>query len=165
MDQLDRLIDEAAAQIVRREPSDALTSGVMDRVSASQGPAIRGGLLLCGFAGAAATAVLVVAVNLHRAPPSGIGAPPMPASAPVTNLSVPSTPPLAPESAPGVPENQRSVFAVQSAEMPSLGESSSDPVSLLAPIGVEPLSLPAILLSDQIQIAPLTIEPISASND
>src|SRR5258707_279089 len=89
MDQFDRLIDEAARGMVQREPSDALTTAVMDRVTGSQSTRAGGGRVIWrGLAAAVTLAGIVLLLILTHVGPTEValqppqnGQPEMPRSA------------------------------------------------------------------------------------
>ena len=63
---LDRLIDEAARQMVQHEPSHALSSAVMERISAPATPFARRGLMWGSLAAAVVISAAVMFVEVNR---------------------------------------------------------------------------------------------------
>jgi hypothetical protein len=137
---LDQLIDSAAAQIVRREPSDAMTAGVMDRVNRVAPASSRPRLVWAGLAAAAALATLVVVLQLQRTLPGTVETPP-----------VAVRQPPAPSVAQPAPVFTQNFVFERNIPVPSI---TIDP--LLSP---PPIQVPGL------DIEPLHIEPLSASND
>jgi hypothetical protein len=158
MDQLDRLIDQAAQEMVHRHPSDALTRAVMERVVSGRRPSKAGGLVW----GSAAVAAAAMAMFLFmREPPVG-------RLAPITEAASTATAPSV-----EIRENRGASTTV------ALGHPHRMPATLsedeaalrnpaeIEPIDLPPVSVPAIeveVTSEQL----LAIEPIqieSLSND
>jgi hypothetical protein len=81
MDQFDRLVDEAARQMVQHEPPDALISAVMERVNGGPTVSGHGRLLWSGFAAATAIAGLVI-ITIPTRTPEPVSQPPAAVSAP-----------------------------------------------------------------------------------
>jgi hypothetical protein len=157
---LDQLIDSAAARMVRREPSDAMTAGVMDRVNHLAAASGRPRLVWAGLAAAAAIATLVVVFHLQRTPPRTVETPPAAVrQAPARSIAQP---------APAFTQN----FVFERLPRSQASSPANIPVP---PITIDPLlSPPPIQVPglevvstpmEEIDIEPLHIEPLSASND
>ncbi|HEV3215534.1 MAG TPA: hypothetical protein VGZ27_07410 [Vicinamibacterales bacterium] len=169
---LDQLIDSAAAQIVRREPSDAMTAGVMDRVNRLAPASGRPRLVWAGLAAAAVLATLVVVFHLQRTPPRMVETPPVAVrQAPARSVAPPAPAftqnfvfeqvPRAQASSPKILPPAVVVADEQDAVVPLI---TIEPISSPPPIqvpGIEVASTPV----EEIGIEPLHIEPLSASND
>ena len=134
---LDRFIDQAAEQMVRREPTDALTPSVMARVKSGPAPSGQGRRVWSGLAAAAAIAALVIVVSLNRTPTRVRETPASEASAP--------------------PAQIRRVLSSQ--------DSASSNDLAVEPIRLDPIAPQPIQVPDHIQVEPLGIEPLSATND
>lgn len=166
---LDRVIDQAAADLVEREPTRALTGAVMARIAAPEPAGIHrfvwataASLLLCG---------VIAALVLNRTPPPAdhVGSPAPPAAQAVLEAAPTTVRQDAPEAvaaiSAGLPSDRRA---------PAV---TSPPGGLLfgmEPIATAPLVLPAIELPPLaqeaaavpgIEIGALAIEPLTASND
>lgn len=170
--ELDRAIDTAAGSMMALEPGRALSYTVMARVRARNAPAPRrfvwvmatASLVLCG---AIAVALMSRAPATIMAPPPAartvvVGQPPVASPHPV--LVAPETA-ARPRRIPRAPLAARVVSPVQLP--PSI-------VSGITPIETEGIALSAIdvpglereaAVIDILDIEPLTIEPLTASND
>ena len=178
---LDRLIDRAAEQMVGREPSSALTHAVMARVREPEGarPSRRFVWAAAGTCAAAACALIAVVMlnrvpTLNTAPPEPTEAagrsavapiaiqprPPQPIQNAATVLTVEQPGSRGPRTAPRPAAADAAVeddtFAV--IDPIDLGEVTHEPIKV-GDIDVTSVSF------DQLVIEPLVIEPLSASND
>lgn len=163
---LDRAIDAAAGAMMTREPSRSLGYSVMARVREDHAPAPRrfawvtaaASLVVCG-----AIAMTLISQTpapvapLPRAVQLTVGQPPVMSSAPV--LIVTDAPPA------------RRVSRAAHGAMRELPPSDASPIE---PIQTEPIVLSAIDVPqlerettaiDALNVEPLTIEPLAASND
>lgn len=166
---LDRIIDTAAAEMIAREPTRALRGAVMARVRESEPITPRRFVWAAGGLGAAACLVIALVV-MESTPP------------PTVQVQAPAPAPLVMVEPPTVTDRQ-SAAALESVTLvaqsglrrvqrPALAP--NDLPSSIEPITAEPLVLPAIDLPplenhaasvEQIEIDALTIEPLTASND
>lgn len=168
--EIDRLIDHAAAQIAAREPSRALTRAVMAGVREPATPAPRRFV----WAMAGATAVLCGAVAIavmNRAPAPAVESP---ADAP--SLVAPPavvTAPL-PVGRPQPAVERRTATVAVARQRSSPAPLPPNDVSAIDPIETEPIAVLAIEVPqlereitsiEVIHIEPLTIESLTASND
>ncbi len=150
----DRLIDEAAERIARREPSDGLTTTVMAHVNSGAPSGLRP-LVWSGIAVAAAIAGLVVVVSMNRVQPGVVVPSPLASTSVQPSQSQPVVQPALEPTQTGPLNGRASQSSVAQDEL----------VALVEPIQIEPLSPPAIEPPPEIQIEPLKIEPLSAAND
>jgi hypothetical protein len=169
MDDLDRLIDDAARQMAQREPSDALAGAVMARVSSRATPFVWSWQQLGGVAAAGVViAALVMFVGENRPPPSSEA----PLQTQGSGLKAhDSKTEHAVDSAMESP--RPAVVASKHAEsvLVDLNEAGemADPITFdviaPAPIEVDFLQVAAAPPIDPVEIASIPIEPISSSND
>ena len=164
MDDLDRLIDEAARQMAQREPSDALAGAVMERVSARGTLFAPPRVILGGVVAAAAIVAVVMLVSVNRTVPSA-KAPPQAQGSGLTAQDSGST-----TQDSGLKAQVIGLRAQRGLPIPDEGEIEpiDDPIifETISPPPIEVERLEVILISvDPIKIAPIEIEPISASND
>jgi len=168
--ELDRAIDAAAGAMMTREPSRSLGYSVMARVRQGKAPASR------RFAWIAATASLVVCGAIAIALIDRTSAPvaPLPRAA---QLPV-SQPPVLPDAPVALVTDATPTRRI----IPRARDASRVPPPVSLPIDaspIEPIQTESIVLSalelpplereftsiETIEIAPLTIEPLAASND
>jgi hypothetical protein len=160
----DQRIDRAAAQMVRREPPDALTVAVIDRVNRGHGtPAFHRPVVWGGLTASAAIVILLIGVNLHRMPRAAE----RPPSAAMQQVAA------QPADQPGAAITKNFVF--EPSRQPRKSSTPKSPPSAVArpdeqdarvpPITIDPISTPQPIQVPGIEIEPLHIEPLSASND
>jgi len=171
----DRLIDNAAEQMVRREPSAGLTRSVMARITGAAPRAGRSRLLWGGMAAAAAiVAVVVIALNGFRT--QRAEQPPMTTSNRSASAAQSTPPPK-----PAVIQNfvfDKGTSAHRGRASETFGRATvytGAAESPVAAILIDPISSPQLVqvpavdvastAVEQIEIEPIYIEPISASND
>jgi len=169
--ELDRAIDTAAGRMMALEPGRALSYTVMARVRERHTPAPR------RFVWIIATACLVLCgamaiVLMYRAPATII-APPPPRAVVVGQPPVATSPPVrvAPETAAPLRRIPRAPLAarvVSPVQLPPCIVSGITPIETegiaLSAIDVPGLEREAAVI-DVLDIEPLTIEPLTASND
>ncbi len=158
MDQLDRVIDQAAREIVRRHPSDALTRAVMARVASDPKPSKTGAFVW----GSAAVAAAAMAMFLFVREPT------------VEQLAPITKPASTPTSVSVEPRENREAEMTVGRRRPhrlsltlSENEEAFSDLAEVEPIDLPPVSVPAIEVEAN-SAEPLTIEPIqieSLSND
>lgn len=157
--EIDRLIDHAAAQIAAREPLRALTGAVMAGVREPATSAPR--RFVWAMAGATAVLCGAVAIAVMNRAPALVVQPAVVTAAP---------PVLRPETARVRPSAAVAVARRSSAPM----QLPPNEVSAIEPIETEPIAVLAIEVPqleretasiEVIDIEPLTIEPLTASND
>jgi hypothetical protein len=171
MDQpdLDRVIDEAAAQLVMHEPLEALQGLVMERIQA--------GFVECGSRrplvwvslgiGTAVAVLLLISLGARResSAPAPVPAATVRPEVPVPNESVPSQPqPVAVARVIRRPVHERANVTVQIPDDSPAIERITIPVESPEPIAIPPIIV-AATPQERIEIEPLTIEPLSATND
>jgi hypothetical protein len=158
MDQLDRLIDKAAREIVRHYPSDALTTAVMDRIVSGRRPSKSGGFV---WGSAAVAAAAMAMILLMREPPVGQRGPirEVASTARAPSVEIRENRGASTTVALGHPHRMPATLSEDEAAL-------RDPAEI-EPIDLPPVSVPAIeveVTSEQL----LAIEPIqieSLSND
>jgi hypothetical protein len=177
---LDRLIDDAARQMARHEPSAALSGAVMARVSARATPFTHARVVWgSAVAGLAMAALVMTMVSGSRLWTPGAG--PRTADAvlrasdalPLSEVARPPAGPKAGAQSPK-PEAQSPKPTAQSPKpgvVPVVEMAAApidDPIVFesitAAPIAVEHLEVTALPTVDSIEIAPIDIEPISAND-
>jgi hypothetical protein len=170
MDDLDRLIDEAARQMAQREPPEALAGAVMERVSSGARPFVWSRRQWGGLAAAGVViTALVMFVGENRTRPSTEA--PLQAQGPVQRSRLMAQD-SGKEHAVDSPTESPRVAVVASrrdAMTPDeIDGQIEDPILFEAispePIEVEPIDV-ATASIDPIQTFPIEIEPISSSND
>lgn len=166
MNQLDRLIDEAAQGMVQHEPSAALTAVVMKRVVGRRDSRAQRGLVW-GSVAAGVLGGLVLLAGLARTPArvetgraGGIG------------IHVESSGPAMSSRPPGTVPQRETV--ANSAQIPRAAATEASAEEIQDPITFDPIS-PDLITIERVEIAvssiepveipPVEIEPISASND
>jgi hypothetical protein len=163
MDQFDRLIDEAARGMVQREPSDALTRAVMDQVTTTRSMRGRRGRLIWGSLAAAVVLVAcVVALIPLNNPKENVPKVALRAPSPIEVRREPAPS----DSRPASIAQTRRLPAVIPRKVVAAEDAGAEGFESLVPAPLEtpPLETTSIPL-ERIQIAPLVIEPLSASND
>ncbi len=170
---LDKLIDRAAREMVSGEPSRSFTYDVMSQVRGHVEPARRRFVFAIGIVSVAAVGAVILIVMLNRAsvPVTGPQAqrPEMPEARTVEQVTPVTTPARAaprPESRqvvrlPVQPDAEASIALAP--VMTSLEPLGTEPIVLSA-LDVPPLESPAMTIED-IEIEDITIEPLVASND
>jgi hypothetical protein len=175
MDDLDRLIDEAARRMAQHEPSKALSRAVMDRVAARPRRFVRRGLMWGTAAWAVAIAAVVMIVSADRTAPSAR----VPLEAQGSGLTAQGSELTVQDAVHGSglkahgsgTERSSGVAVVASREPASTDEIEpiDDPIMIETisppPIEVERLDVTLTRTIDPIEIGPIEILPISASND
>ena len=169
---LERLIDEAAWQMAHHEPSDALVGAVMARVAVGATPSTLRRLAWGSVA--AAVAVVLMVVQLHRPAPSAEGPTPVQGSGlraqgPAVTQGTGVRAEGAGQRAEGTRLRAQGVAEgpdeVEQGELAQIDDSMVFDVITPALIEVERLDVPLATTVAAIEIAPLEIEPISTSND
>ena len=166
---LDRAIDAAARAMVAREPSRALDYRVMARVKNEATPVPRRFVSAAAVVAAVVCAAIAV-VLAYRTP---LDTPPLPASRTVAIAQ-----PLKAVAAPTV---WHDTAATQRVARASIGvraavtrQLPSNDVSGIEPLETQPISFAAVEVPqlereattiDSLDLEPLTIEPLAASND
>lgn len=167
---LDRAIDSVASSMMTREPSHGLGSAVMARVRGEHASAPRGftwhtaaaSLVVCGGIAMALISQTATVVPEPRGVRLTVGQPPVIPSASAALVMEPTPP----RRAIRIVRSARTV--VRRAPLP-LGDASpiepiqTDPI-VLSSIDVPQLTREATAM-DTLNIEPLTIEPLAASND
>ena len=193
---LEHLIDGAARQMARCEPSDALSGAVMARISTRATRFALPRIVWGSFAAAAAIVALVIAVGVNRTAPSA-QAPAQAQGAGLSRLRLPagsqrqaSASRAEAQSAEARTQGsglraQGSVLESEGSELRAQGsgteksaivsiaveetepmtDSAAFEVIAPAPLEVHGLQVTTLSSIDPIEIAPLEIEPLSASND
>jgi hypothetical protein len=169
--ELDRAIDMAAGRMMAHEPSRSLGNNVMARVREAAAPAPR-----LRWVVAAASIVLCAAIAIalmNRAPSAVI--PPQPAARtvvagqpPVATLSPMIVAPEAAAPPRRIPRAPLAAHVISPLQLPPGDESGIPPIETegiaLSAIDVPVLEREAAVI-DILEIEPLTIEPLTASND
>jgi hypothetical protein len=177
MNDLDRLIDQAARQMAQQEPSDALSGAVMARVAAGARPSSQRWLVWGSVAAAVAVGAFVMVAGANRtastpeAQGSGLTAQaPERAhdSRPATTADAPTG--QEPEALSQEPVGRPApALASASGLVADLATAEiDDPIAFesITPAAIEVDRLDVTVTSiDPVEIAPLQIAPISASDD
>ena len=170
---LDCLIDEAARQMAQREPSAALSEAVMERVSANTTLFPRARLVWGSMAAAMVISAAVMFVGVKRtAPPAEV--PPQAREAKSTahgsGLTAQGSGTEAQGSRTEAPVTtvaaaaSRPVSIVVEETEPTIDSMAFDVIAP-APLEVDRLEVTLVKAIDPIEVAPLEIEPLSASDD
>jgi hypothetical protein len=168
--ELDRAIDAAAGRMMAREPGRALSHNVMARVREGAAPAPR--RLVWIAAAASIVLCAAIATALMIGPAAVV---PLTPDAPSMAFGQPDIATLPPMTvALETPSAHRNARATIAARSTSPAPPPPSDVSPIAPIETEPIVLSTIdvpvlerdtAVIDVLNIEPLTIEPLSASND
>jgi len=170
--ELDRAIDTAAGRMMAHEPSRSLGYNVMARVREGAAPAPR----RLRWVAATVSIVLCAAITMalmYRAPGTIIPLPPAARTVVVGQPPVATPPPMmvAPETAAPprrIPRAPRAARVVSPVQLPPSDASGITPIETegiaLSAIEVPVLEREAAVI-DVLDIEPLTIEPLTASND
>jgi len=166
---LDRVIDTAAAEMIAREPSRALHHSVMARVRESDRPAPRRFIwATAGLAAAAGFVIALVIAERTPAPTIQTAAPARPTivepPAATVNQRVPALESAAPAAQLVVRRVRRPASALAPNDLPSSIEPLTAEALVLTSIDPPPLENQAASV-EQIEVDALTIEPLTASND
>jgi hypothetical protein len=171
MDDLDRLIDEAARQMAQREPPDALSRAVMDRVSSGARPLAWSRQLWGGLAAAVALTGILIFVGAPGQAPS-VETPKVQGSVQGSGLRVQGSGLEAQgpgaELAVNPPTSRLAAVASRQEFSTDEMEHIDDPIVFEsitpAPIEVQRLEVAASAV-EPLEIVPIEIEPISTAND
>ena len=162
---LDRLIDEAARQMARHEPSAALSSAVMERVAAPERRFARRPMVWGSAAAAAAAGVVLIVVSVNRpvvapiAETRPVGGPELVVSEAAAKLLEPAAnpPQLRVTTAAGF-DKQAMTAAAEDGEAIAVEPLAAEPIV------IDRLDVAQTTISP-VEIAPVEIEPISTAND
>lgn len=169
--ELDRAIDTAAGRIMAHEPSRSLRSNVMARVREGAAPAPRRLRWVVATVSIVLCAAIAIAL-MYRAPATIIAPLPAARTVVVGQSPVAAPPPMvAPETAAParrIPRAPLAARVVSPAQLPPRDASGITPIETegitLSAIDVPVLEREAAVI-DILDIEPLTIEPLTASND
>ena len=172
---LEHLIDGAARQMARCEPSDALSGAVMARISTRATRFALPRIVWGSFAAAAVVGALAIAVGVNRTAPSA-QAPAQAQGAEFSRLRLPAgsqrqasasraEAQSAEAGAQGSGTEKSAIVSIAVEETEPMTDSAAFEVIAPAPLEVHGLQVTTLSSIDPIEIAPLEIEPLSASND
>ena len=179
---LEHLIDGAARQMARCEPSDALSGAVMARISTRATRFALPRIVWGSFAAAAVVGALAIAVGVNRTAPSAQAPAQAQASgltaqgAEFSRLRLPAgsqrqasasraEAQSAEAGAQGSGTEKSAIASIAVEETEPMSDSAAFEVIAPAPLEVDGLEVTTLASIDPIEIAPLEIEPLSASND
>jgi hypothetical protein len=178
---LEHLIDGAARQMARCEPSDALSGAVMARISTRATRFALPRIVWGSFAAAAVIGALAIAVGVNRTAPSAQAPAQAQASgltaqgAEFSRLRLPAgsqrqarrarEAQSAEAGAQGSGTEKSAIASIAVEETEPMSDSAAFEVIAPAPLEVDRLEVTTLASIDPIEIAPLEIEPLSASND
>ena len=168
--ELDRAIDTAAGRMMAREPGRALSYMVMARVRERNTPMPRRLVWLLATASLVLCGAIAIAL-MYRAPATIIAPPPAARTVVVGQPLVATLPAVmvAPEAPPRrIPRAPLAAHAVSSVQLPPSDVSGITPIETEG-IAVSAIDVPVLereaAVIDILDIEPLTIEPLTASND
>jgi hypothetical protein len=168
-DDLDRLIDEAACQMAQRDPSDALSSAVMERIAAPAAPFARRRQLWWSVAAVGALASLLILARPQETPSVGTLPKAQGSGIRAQGLKTEGSGLRAQEQIQDAGLKAQGlanpVATVAAGETEQIDDAITIESITPAPIEVERLEVTLVKAIAPIEIAPLEIEPLSLSND